>query len=96
MSIFIENYMTGLRKNLLQGQQATESPKPLIQEIREWFSRLPEGDRDLTYHMDFFIYRFGQAPARIGPALFELGWTRRRSWTTGKPHSRVWVPPGRN
>lgn len=93
MNTLIDAYMDGLRRNRAKISATVKPHLTLTEEIKAWWEGQSELNRFPGYSMRFLVNTFGYAPGKIGPALFELGWTRRRSWERGKPFCRVWVPP---
>lgn len=93
MTTLIDSYMDKLRKKLDAKPLPNSHPCSLVEEIRRWWESQTDINRFPSYSMRFLVNTFGYAPGKIGPALFELGWTRRRSWQKNKPFCRVWVPP---
>ncbi|MHA1539930.1 MAG: hypothetical protein ACTSXQ_05600 [Alphaproteobacteria bacterium] len=70
-----------------------EKNKPLDVKIHEWYSQLPAHDKKEYYTMEELKARFPVAPSRIGTALHELGWQRKRNWKSSGSHGRYWIPP---
>lgn len=88
------SYMERLQQRRAEIQAIkAETPAPLTlsERIIEWWRALPQEEQQATYSMEFFRDYFGEAPARLGPVLFSLGWERKRIWEVGKPHRRVWI-----
>ena len=69
---------------------AAERNKPLTVKIREWWTALSIEQRYRPYSMDELVKIFNAAPGRIGLALAELGWLRRRAWTEIN-YKRYWI-----
>ena len=69
---------------------AAEKFKPLVTRIKEWWNTLPTVERHRPYSMCELVAVFKVAPGRLGIALAELGWSRRRVWTTTN-FKRYWV-----
>jgi hypothetical protein len=89
-----ESFMQRLQRNRLEAEEKRRAaPKPLTlaERIDTWWQGLPAAEQRAAYSMEFFRDRFGESPARLGPALFSLGWERKRDWRIGKPHGRVWL-----
>lgn len=92
MTTKIDEYMERLRKKRDKMQTDQRPPLTLVQIISDWWENMPDVQRCPCYSMDFLVATFGYASSKIGPALHELGWQRRRSWQPGRPFCRVWVP----
>ena len=95
MIALIDSYMDGLRKKRDAELLTGPPPASLVAEVRAWWESQTEINRFPCYSMRFLVNTFGYAPGKLGVALAELGWTRRRSWAKNKPFCRVWVPPGK-
>ena len=93
MKASLDSYMDTLRKKRDARLTEQKSEPTLIQQISNWWDTLSEVQRLPYYNMTFLVNTFGYASSKIGPALYELGWQRRRSWQKNKPFCRVWVPP---
>lgn len=72
-------------------RDATPKPATLHERIVTWFAGLSDDDKSRAWTMREFRALFGETPQRIGAALFELSWTRRRSWADSKPTARYWL-----
>ena len=78
------------RKKLQAIKDAAPKPPTLHERIEAWFAELSQEDQRRAWHMREFRAIFNDTPQRIGAALFELGWSRRRRWTDSKPTARYW------
>lgn len=80
------------RRETAQAQKAA-APKPptLHQRVEAWHNGLSDEDKSRAWTMKEFREIFGETPQRLGTTLFQLGWTRRRSWADSRPTSRFWV-----
>ena len=80
------------RREALQAiKDATPSPPTLTEKIDAWFSGLSQEDQGRAYKMLELKQIFsGETSQKIGAALWELGWSRRRSWKDDRPTSRHW------
>lgn len=89
-----EGYAVRLARLSAEAVQRQRLEKMSLEEkLTQWAVGLSQVERTEGYSMDFFLNHFGSTPAQLGPALYSLGWRRRRQWVTGKPHHRLWVPP---
>lgn len=72
--------------------EATAAVKsmPLPIKIEEWWNALSPHERRRPFSMCELVAVFKVAPGRLGIALAELGWSRRRVWTTTN-YKRYWV-----
>jgi hypothetical protein len=89
-----EGYLQSLERRRREREEERRNaprPKSLSERITEWWESLSPVEQRVAYSMEFFRYRFGETPQKLGVTLFALGWRRRRRWETGKPHCRVWI-----
>jgi len=91
MSTYIET-LRGQVAETLAARRTLGEMDPFAAKIRRWYLALPAAERRAIYTMDDLKQIFPTSTGRIGRALHQLGWTRRRSWRTGQPFSRYWVP----
>lgn len=96
MTSYIDIVMHDIRKNRAIYKASEKSELSLTQKIDAWWKSETEENKFSSYSMSFFIFSFNVAPSKIGPALSELGWSKRRSWLKNKPFCRIWVPPIQN
>jgi len=77
---------------------AAESPPPqrlsLRQRFLDWHQSLPEFTRNRRFSMSEFEAALKARGKQISPVLLELGWQRKRIWSTTGHYHRYWVPPG--
>ena len=93
VNLYREGYLEYLQRRRREREDERRNapkPKTLSEQIQEWESTLSPAERRAAYSMEFFRYRFGETPQKLGLTLFALGWRRRRRWETGTPHCRVW------
>lgn len=72
-------------------REATPKPPSLHERIETWYEGLSDDDKRRAWTMKEFRNIFGETPQRIGAALFDLDWTRRRSWKDSMPTARYWM-----
>lgn len=87
-------YMTMLKRRREEMQkQIDATPKPLTlhERIATWYNDLSEDTPNRAWTMREFRAIFGETPQRIGAALFDLGWTRKRMWRDDRPTARYWM-----
>lgn len=72
-------------------RDATPKPPTLHERIETWLAGLSDEDKSRAWSMREFREIFGDTPQRIGGALFELGWTRKRMWRDDRPTARYWL-----
>lgn len=86
-------YMTYLKQKREAAQalrDATPKPLTLHERIDSWYNGLADDEKHRPWAMHEFKALFGNTPQKIGAALFELGWTRRRLWKDDRPTARYW------
>lgn len=71
-------------------QAAIPKPPSLKERLEAWYTGLPDDDKRRVYTMREFRAIFDETPQKIGAALFELGWTRKRLWSDDRPTARYW------
>lgn len=92
----MSTYIEGVRKWVAErhAQRAAErayNARPLEVKIRDYFAALPPHQRRTQYTMAELVLLFNAAPGRIGTALHQLGWERRRRWSGSGSYGRYWV-----
>ena len=87
-------YIERLRLKREKAKRERESvPKlpSLHEQIETWFNGLSEDNQSRPFTMREFRALFGKTPQKIGAALFDLGWTRKRMWRDDRPTARYWL-----
>lgn len=79
------------RKELREVIDATPEPPTLHERIETWYNGLSQENQSRAWTMREFRAVFGESPQRIGAALFELRWTRKRMWRDDRPTARYWL-----
>jgi hypothetical protein len=80
-------------KTLVEAQRAQPSqPSSLRQRFVDWYGSVPAVSRDRRFSMAEFETALKTQGKYISPVLLELGWQRKRIWSTRQYH-RYWVPP---
>lgn len=86
------------REQQQRAERAKSMKGTIEEELRAWWQKLPEDQRQEYYTMEFFlsllrdIYGRPRSAGNGGLALHALGFCRKRLYGSG-PSSRVWVPP---
>jgi hypothetical protein len=57
---------------------------------------LPEFTRNRPFSMSEFEAVLKSQGKHISPVLLELGWQRKRIWSTTGHYHRYWIPPMRS
>jgi hypothetical protein len=86
-------YLAQLNK-LVEGPQG-QRPKPssLRQRCERWHSTVPEVSRSRRFSMSEIEAALETQGRYISPVLLELGWKRKRVWSTTGQYHRYWQPP---
>ena len=71
-------------------QDAMPKPQTIHERIETWYAGLTADQQTRAWTMREFRAIFGETPQRIGAALFDLGWTRKRMWRDDQPTARYW------
>lgn len=81
----------------LESLMVTDCPirSPLRQQFLDWYGALPEIARHRPFSMVEFEKALGTQGKYISPVLLELGWQRKRRWSSLGQYHRYWVPPTR-
>jgi len=79
----------------LQARRAAQPAQPLSLHDRfvNWYGSLPPVSRDRRFSMSEFEAALKTQGRYISRVLLELGWRRKRVWSTAGHYSRYWVPP---
>ena len=81
-------------KTLTETQRAQPScPSSLRDRFEARCSSLPAVSRDCRFSMSEFEAALKTQGKYISPVLLELGWLRKRMWSTTGQYHRYWVPP---
>jgi len=72
-------------------REAMPVKQTIHQRVEAWFSGLSDADKSRTWTMRELRAVFNETPQRIGAALFDLGWTRKRMWRDDRPTARYWL-----
>lgn len=72
-------------------RDAMPKPQTIHERIETWYNGLSIDNQARAWTMREFRAIFGETPQRIGAALFDLGWTRKRMWRDDRPTARYWM-----
>jgi hypothetical protein len=84
-------YVRSLQQAAAQSQPS--QPSSLRDRFERWHRSLPAVSRDRRYSMAEFEAALKTQGRYISPALLELGWRRKRIWSTTGQYHRYWQPP---
>ena len=68
----------------------------LRQKLINWHSDLPEVSRDRPFSMKEIETAVKSQGRFISIVLLDLGWQRKRKWSTKGRYMRYWLPPADN
>lgn len=81
----------------LNRQLAAQTPPAQPQSLRDrflnWYRELPAFTRDRFFSMSEFEAALKTRGRHISPVLLDLGWRRKRIWSTTGQYHRYWQPP---
>ena len=81
-------------KRMAEAQRAQRSqPSSLRDRFTSWYRSLPAVSRDRRFSMSEFEAALKTPGKNISPVLLELGWRRKRIWSTTGQYHRYWEPP---
>ncbi len=84
-------YIAELNRQLPQPSHPVAIPLNLRQRFVEWYGSLPPFSRNRPFAMSEFEAALGTQGKYISPILLELGWQRKRIWSTAGQYHRYWV-----
>jgi hypothetical protein len=61
----------------------------------DWYRSLPEFTRNRPFSMSEFEAALKTQGNLISPVLLDMGWRRKRIWSTTGQYHRYWQPPPR-
>jgi hypothetical protein len=85
-------YIAELKKRT-EARSRPAQPLSLRQRFLNWYQSLPEFTRNRPLSMSEFEVVLRSQGKHISPMLLELGWQRKRIWSTSGRYHRYWVPP---
>jgi hypothetical protein len=85
-------YVAELNRQIA-AQSPPVQPKCLRQRFLDWYRELPAFTRDRIFAMSEFEAALKAQGKQISPVLLELGWRRKRIWSTSGQYHRYWQPP---
>ncbi len=91
--MFLPYYAAQLRKAAEARQAQPSQPSSLRDRFSSWYRGLPSVSRDRRFSMSEFEAALKTQGKYISPVLLELGWRRKRVWSTTGQYHRYWQPP---
>ena len=90
-------YIRSLQRSLDAEAEPQKLFKPdLKPRFIEWFASVPEISRNRPYSMVELERALGTQGRFLSPVLLNLGWERRRKWSSNGQSPRYWLPPASN
>lgn len=86
--------MAQLNKKAEARRAQPSKPSTLRNRFTDWYGSLPAVSRDRRFSMSEIEAALKTQGRYISPILFELGWRRKRVWSTAGQYHRYWEPPG--
>jgi hypothetical protein len=77
----------------MEARGPSSKPSSLRSRLLEWHRSLPEVSRNRRFSMSEIEKALGRPGRYLSPVLLELGWTRKRIWSTRGQYHRYWEPP---
>lgn len=85
-------YIAELNRRVAAPSPPSQSSS-LRDRFEQWHRSLPGVSRDRRYSMVEIEVALKTQGKYISPVLLELGWRRKRIWSTSGQYHRYWVPP---
>lgn len=85
------SYVEGLRRQITI--ESTQEQPALQARLMAWLKSLPPAIRDRPFAMQEFEAALATQGKYISAVLLDLGWTRKRQWSTTGQYHRYWLPP---
>jgi hypothetical protein len=84
-----------LNEELERDGKPKPADSPLQQRVLEWFTRLPEVSRQRPFSMIEIEEATGSQGKYLSKVLLDLGWVRKRKWSSAGRYNRYWLPAER-
>jgi hypothetical protein len=94
-TMFLHYYAAQLRKEAEARRAQPSQPSSLRDRFVSWYGSLPAVSRDRRFAMSELEVALKTQGKYISPALLDLGWRRKRVWSTTRQYHRYWEPPTR-
>ena len=91
--MFLRHYAAQLRKGTEAQRAQPSQPSSLRDRLEAWYRALPAVSRDRRFSISEIEAALKTQGKYISPVLLELGWRRKRVWSTTGQYFRYWVPP---
>ncbi len=91
--MFLPGYAAYLKKQAEAQRAQPSQPSSLRDRFIAWHRGLPAVSRDRRFAMAELEVALKTQGKYISPVLLELGWRRKRVWSTTGQYHRYWEPP---
>ena len=88
-------YVKMLQREMAK-QNEPAGPSNLHLRFIQWYGKLPPVSRNRPFAMSEFEAALKTQGRFISPILLELGWQRKRVWSTSGQYHRYWLLPREN
>jgi hypothetical protein len=85
--------MARLNKKAEAHRALPSRPSSLRDRFTVWYGSLPAVSRERRFSMTEIAEALKTQGRYISPVLLELGWRRKRVWSTTGQYHRYWEPP---
>jgi hypothetical protein len=93
--MMMRHYMAVLNKRAEARRAQPSKPSSLRDRFTDWYGSLPPVSRERRFAMSEIEAALKTQGKYISPVLLELGWRRKRIWSTTGQYHRYWEPPTR-
>jgi hypothetical protein len=93
MAMILRHYLAQLNKQSEARTAKPRQPSSLRDRLTDWYAGLPEVSRDRRYSMSEIEAALKTQGKYLSAVLLELGWRRKRIWSTTGQYHRYWEPP---
>jgi hypothetical protein len=90
------DHMARLNKKAEARRAQPSKPSRLRDRFTDWYASLPPVSRDRRFSMYEIAAALKTQGKYISSVLLELGWKRKRVWSTTGQYHRYWEPPSRS
>ena len=93
--MFLRHYAAQLNKQVEAQRAQRAQPSSMRDRFSRWYDSLPAVSRERRFAMSELEVALKTQGKYISPVLLELGWRRKRIWSTTGQYHRYWEPPTR-
>jgi hypothetical protein len=89
--MIVSAYITSLER--AAGTEPGQQPADLRRRLVDFLNSLPPAARDRPWSMMEMEKQLSSQGKYISPVLLQLGWKRKRQWSSTGSYHRYWIPP---